>query len=201
MEVMKGYWWLWPLVFGLGVIILILLPKRLTAKQVATIGILMALSTVLTFFTRVPLPIWGERVWISIGATLPIFIIALRYGFSIGLLGGIAFSLIEFLREPYFYHPFQFLLDFILADASIALAGFFKKNPAYGFALGWFFKLLFHTISGIIFFAQYAPKGWNPYIYSIAYNLSWGIPDIFFVVLIFYTTRKRMESLFLFVER
>ena len=42
-----------------------------------------------------------------------------------------------------------------------------------GYIAGIFGRFLFSTLSGVIFFAEYAPEGWNPVLYSMAYNGSY----------------------------
>ena len=46
------------------------------------------------------------------------------------------------------------------------------------------------VISGAVVFASYAPKGMNPWIYSMGYNASYMIPDMainVIVIALFYT--------------
>jgi thiamine transporter len=39
-------------------------------------------------------------------------------------------------------------------------------------------RFLCHFVSGVVFFASYAPEGWNPYLYSAAYNAAYLVPSL-----------------------
>lgn len=45
-----------------------------------------------------------------------------------------------------------------------------------GILFGSVLRLASHVVSGVIFFAAYAPKGMNPFVYSVIYNVSYMIP-------------------------
>ena len=40
-----------------------------------------------------------------------------------------------------------------------------------------------HFVSGVVFFASYAPDGWNSVVYSAAYNAAYLIPSLIVAVL------------------
>ncbi|MFI3209371.1 MAG: energy-coupled thiamine transporter ThiT, partial [Eubacteriales bacterium] len=52
-------------------------------------------------------------------------------------------------------------------------SGFFKDRK-FGMTIGYVVSVLgryfFAFLSGYIFFGMYAPEGWNPVVYSLAYN-------------------------------
>ncbi len=39
-------------------------------------------------------------------------------------------------------------------------------------------RFLCHFVSGVVFFASYAPEGWNPYLYSASYNAAYLVPSL-----------------------
>ena len=39
-------------------------------------------------------------------------------------------------------------------------------------------RFLCHFVSGVVFFASYAPEGWNVYLYSAAYNAAYLVPSL-----------------------
>jgi thiamine transporter len=52
----------------------------------------------------------------------------------------------------------------------LGLAGFFPKRPFIGVNLGIIGRFLAHFVSGIVFFAEFAPQGMHPAVYSALYN-------------------------------
>lgn len=40
----------------------------------------------------------------------------------------------------------------------------------YGPEIGMFVRFIFHFISGVLFFGEFAPEGWSPMIYSLVVN-------------------------------
>jgi thiamine transporter len=77
----------------------------------------------------------------------------------------------------------QFLLDYPLAFGSLGLAGFFRNLrwpwlPGVGVAVGICGRFICHFISGLVFFASYAPAGMNPAVYSAIYNALYLVPEL-----------------------
>ena len=70
----------------------------------------------------------------------------------------------------------QVLFDYPLAFGALGLSGFFS-NRKFGLQIGYIVGVLgrfvFSTLSGVIFFAAYAPEGMNPWVYSTQYQGSY----------------------------
>ena len=132
------------------------------------------------------IPFWqmpeGGRV--TLAAMVPIFVVALRRGPRVGIVAGIVFGMVVLVEEPFVYHPVQFLLDYPLAFGSLGLAGFFRRlrRPSLagliGVAVGIAGRFICHFISGLVFFASYAPATMNPAIYSAIYNAQYLVPEL-----------------------
>jgi len=63
-----------------------------------------------------------------------------------------------------------------LAFGALGVSGFFHNKShgmIKGYLAGIFGRFLFSTLSGVIFFADYAPEGMNPLVYSMTYNGSY----------------------------
>ena len=103
-------------------------------------------------------------------------LLSLVYGRTVGVTGGLIFGLLKILNGAFIVHPVQFLLDYILSNMALGLAGSFGIDKKYKIFLGSFMAGSISTfvsiISGVIFFGQYAPPGMNLWIYSIIYNTS-----------------------------
>ena len=158
-------------------------------RSIAFGGICAALSFTLSFI-RIPIGTYGGSI--TIASMLPIFIFAYVYGFGRGLIVGIVFGVLQFIQEPFVLSLPQFALDYILAFATICLAGVFKKLKSrnasvfLGLGLVCFVRTVFHTIAGVIFFnAGYiaelpffgASQSFSALIYSLLYNLFYMIPE------------------------
>ncbi len=124
---------------------------------------------------------------ISLGM-LPIIVYALRRGPVAGLVAGALFGLVDYMIEPYFVHPVQFLLDYSVAFGLVGLvAGLFS---------GWWYRaseksaaataapavaatvaavcarFVAHWVSGVVFFATVVGGGPLPKGTSAFSNLS-----------------------------
>ena len=152
---------------------------------------MVALAGVLEFvsgFLPFQMPEGGR---ITLAAMIPIFFVAVRRGPRIGILAGIAFGLVVLIEEPYIYHPIQFLLDYPLAFGALGLAGFFRKQPLIGVAVGIAGRFLCHFTSGLVFFASYAPAGMNPALYSAIYNAWYLGPELVISEIVMYVLMRR----------
>lgn len=137
--------------------------------------VMVALATVLYLITIYQLPQGGS---VTLGSMVPILLVALRRGPKVGITSGMVFSIIVLYISPFIYNPFQFLLDYPLAFGSLGLAGFFKTRPLTGVGVGIGSRFVCHFLSGLIFFASYAPPGESPALYSAIYNAGYLIPEL-----------------------
>ena len=150
------------------------------------IGMAVALSVILNF-----IPLWRMPQGGSISLEmLPILIIALRWGAGPGMMAGAVYGLVQLAFGPFIIHPAQLVLDYPLPYMLVGLAGIFSskinlkaKGSTYGWLLlavltGGLGRFISHFLSGIIFFAQYAPEGQNPWVYSAIYNVSYLLPAL-----------------------
>lgn len=156
---------------GLVILILALMKFKkikLDTMIMARIGIALALATILHLIKLVDLPNGAGSI--NLGSMVPILIIAFMYGPEIGMLTGFLFGIIYLIISPYILHPIQVLFDYPLPFMAVGLAGFFKNKKLIGATFGMFIRFIFHFISGVLFFGQFAPEGWSPVLYSFAVN-------------------------------
>jgi thiamine transporter len=153
-------------------------PTRKTifsTKTLAEITVLVALAGALSLishsFFRMP-----QGGSINIGM-IPIFWLALRRGWKIGFFAGAVFGVVDLVIEPFVVNPVQLILDYPLAFAVLGLAGFFKKYPVLGVSVGGIARFTSHFISGVVYFADYAPPEMGPVVYSAIYNGIYMIPS------------------------
>lgn len=151
-----------------------------TAIFIALAVVLELLSNLIGF--RLP-----QRGSISL-AMLPILIISIRRGVVYGVAAGLIFGMINFFLDGFYWHLGSIVFDYLLAFPVLGLAGLFRKKirkssiyliPA--FLLAVFARFFFSFLSGVIFFASYAPEGYlsrygktlGAIIYSFVYNGSY----------------------------
>ncbi|MGG5461934.1 energy-coupled thiamine transporter ThiT [Clostridium sp. B9] len=140
---------------------------KFDTKMITTIGIALALTTVLNMLKIYKFPQGGG---ITIGAMVPIILIAFAYGPLVGMLTGFLFGIISLFIDPYILQPVQVLFDYPLPYMALGVAGFFKNHKISGAIIAIFLRFVCHFISGVVFFGSYAPEGMSPIIYSLFVN-------------------------------
>ena len=103
------------------------------------------------------MPLGGSVTLLSM---LFIVLIGYWYGPYAGIMTGMAYGLLQFILEPIFYTVPQMLVDYPLAFGALGLAGFFyqkKHGLIIGYIAGVLGRYFFAFLSGVIFFAAYAP--------------------------------------------
>ena len=161
-------------------------PRRETDRvRIITETIVMvALAGALYLIKIFTLPQGGS---VTLGSMVPIFLLALRRGPRIGIIGGVAFGLVALVEDVYsgvevIFYPAQVILDYPLAFGLLGLAGFFQKIPILGVGVGIAARFCSHLVSGVLFFASYAPAGVSPFVYSAVYNGGFLIPEFVITV-------------------
>ncbi len=166
-----------------------------STKQIVTGALSIALAFILSYIRLYKMPQGGS---ITPASMLPIFLFAYIYGSKKGLIVAVAFGFLQYLQDPgSVIHWAQLIIDYIFAFGALAAAGLFRKNIVPGILLGSALRLFFAVLSGVIFFAEYAPAGQSPIIYSLVYNASYMIPEaiICCVVSLVPAMRKSIEQL------
>jgi thiamine transporter len=148
-------------------------PRVLTEAALA-----VALAFVLGLIKVFEMPFGGS---ISL-EMVPLILLALRQGPWVGIAAGAAYGLLDLITPPVFaVHPVQVLFDYPLAFGVLGLAGFFRptvRGAILGTVVAVLARFLCHFVSGVVFFASYAPEGWNPYLYSAVYNAAYLVPSL-----------------------
>lgn len=148
---------------------------RLSVPMAASIGLMLAMAVILTAFPFYRMPNGGS---VTLGGMLPLFFISFAYGTEVGMLAGFAYSLMNLLMAPYILHPIQVLFDYPLPFMALGLAGCFPRHRMAGITAAVAVRLLFHFLSGVVFFGSYAPAGTSVYLYSFVTNLTYLLPNL-----------------------
>lgn len=154
---------------------------KLNTSMMVHIGLMLALTVILHTFRLYHMPQGGS---VTLGAMIPLLLIAFRYGPVVGYLAGFTYGLLNLLQDPYILHPVQVLFDYPLPYMALGLAGYFKDQMLLGAIIGSCGRFICHFISGVVFFASYAPPGTSPYWYSLVFNATYLLPELMICVLI-----------------
>lgn len=177
--------------------------KTTSTNAIAFGGLCIAASFVLSFI-KFSMPYGGS---ITLASMAPLFIYCYVFGFGRGLLVGIIYGLLQFIQSPYFLSVPQFLLDYILPFASIAVAGVLKKvlpktaSILAGATLYSVLRLAFHVAGGLIFFnlgwveAELpiigSTAGLGGFAYSFLYNIIYMLPEtVILLGVLFYLAKS-----------
>jgi thiamine transporter len=152
----------------------------------------VALSFVLGFVVLFKMP-YGGAVSLEM---IPLILLALRQGWKVGVVAGAVYGLLNLAIDPIVVHPVQLILDYPLAFGALGLAGLFKptvQGAILGATVAVLARFACHFLSGVVFFASVAPEGWNPYLYSAAYNATYLAPSLGIVLVVTVVLLKALE--------
>lgn len=155
------------------------------------IAIMTAIAVVFNQFSIFHMPYGGSITLVMV----PIAVLAFRRGWIAGVISGFLTGLILLIFGGYVIHPVQAMLDYPVAFAGLGLAGLVSlqedKNRATKMALAALSLLIAglvrfaaHFFSGVVFFAEYAPKGQSVYLYSFLYNITYILPEVIISLLV-----------------
>ena len=162
--------------------------KNPNLRVLAESIVMVALATVL-YFTRVfTFPEGGS---VTLGSMTPLILLSLRRGARVGVTAGVVYGMVILSLEPFIFSPIQVLLDYPIAFGALGLAGLWRAQPIAATGLGIFGRFLAHFVSGVVFFASFAPEGESPALYSAVYNASYLVPEFVIGAVIIYVLVKR----------
>lgn len=166
---------------------------KLLAEGIVIVALTIILKEVLPPAIRLP-----QGGSVSFAGMVPILWFSLRRGLRAGLEVGAVYGLVNMALGGFIVDPVQALLDFPIAFAALGLAGVVKQYPVAGVGLGVLGRFLAHFVSGVVFFAIYAPTGTHPIIYSALYNGSYlFIEFIISAIIIFIISRRGLLNIYL----
>lgn len=165
------------LVGTLILILFLLYSKKIkfTTKMLINISLLIGLAIILQYLRVYHLPQGGS---VTLGGMIPLLLISFRYGAGVGIFAGFVFGLINILQDPFILHPVQVLFDYPLPFMAMGLAGLFPEKIFLSTVLAFAGRFICHFISGVVFFASYAPEGMSAVEYSIVANASYLVPEL-----------------------
>jgi thiamine transporter len=170
-------------------------PARWGVQALAEIGVAIALAAVLGQIRLFVMP-QGGSVSLEL---LPIIFIAVRRGVVPAAVTGLLYGLLQLgLPGAFVYHPAQAALDYPLAFMALCVAGFVDVRGWKSLALAVLVALTarfgFHFLSGLIFFASYAPQWETPWLYAATYNLLFLVPEGILTTLLLYPALRAYDA-------
>ncbi|WP_125769660.1 energy-coupled thiamine transporter ThiT [Companilactobacillus furfuricola] len=146
---------------------------------------------------------------------IPMAIFALRRGLKAGLIAGLVWGLLDLLLRGLssggVLNPLQGFLEYPVAFSAIGLIGLGSAKVKQVIregksSIGWilFFssfgvlvKYSFHFLAGGVFWASFAPKTMNPWIYSFVVNGGSLIVNVLMVFVLSWALNKLFDRLIL----
>lgn len=159
---------------------------KMDIRQLAFSGMALALAFVLSMVKLIHMPLGGSVTLLSM---LFVTMIGYWYGLAGGLTAAVAYGFLQMIQGPYIISLPQLLVDYILAFGALGLSGLFcnkKKGLVLGYLVGVLGRYVFSVLSGVVFFADYAPPEFpNAAVYSMAYNGAYmGLEALITVVIL-----------------
>ena len=152
--------------------------KKKLISFITDCAIFTALGLVLDFIAGpISKAMWPDGGSISI-CMVPIFMMGIKYGPKGGFLTGLLIGSIQILWGGSIVHPFQVILDYVLAYTACGVASLFwklirTKNVSMRYLwiclsifCGCFLRTIFATISGMIY---YETPLWASFTYNASY--------------------------------
>lgn len=176
--------------------------KKFSSSEIAYAGVCLAASFALSFIKFSPVQFGGS---ITLASFVPLLVYAYKFGPVKGTLAGVILGLFNFISGPYMLTPLTFILDYILAFASIGLMGFAPKlgklsvtaRVSIGTVLVFTARFIFHLVSGFIYFAEGAiwvtlPDAVlaNMFLYSFVYQCVYLPADCILCVVVLIVLAK-----------
>ncbi len=174
--------------------------KKRTKERILCItegALLLALAYVVELLCVWLNAITGVSALLPFGGTitismLPIVYYSYRRGAFWGIGAGLVYSVIQMLLG--FTPPpagnwqavvLCTLLDYVIAFTVVGIADLFSKpfgqKRLAGYCVGavavCVLRFFSSFLSGVLLYGSYAPEGWNVWVYSLAYNASYMLPN------------------------
>jgi len=198
-EISTTTWIAFGVILLVGIALFVISRQRTkwTPKLLAYAALSIALAFILSYIRLWKMPQGGS---ITPASMLPLMLFSYVFGVGPGLIAGAAYGILQFVQDSWMLNIWQFLLDYPIAFGLMALAGIFgkkenKKGLYVGIFLASFGRFAASTLSGVVFFAEYAPQGVNPLWYSMGYNGSYMLPEMVICLIVAFLAAPRLVRL------
>jgi thiamine transporter len=151
---------------------------HLTTKNICICGVVIAMTVALEAI-YVTLPTGAT---ICLCSPVPLMLLAILADKRLTFLSGWVCGVIVLFLIPEWrpVHWAQFFVEHMVCLSCFGLTGVFGTDKRWKILCGMLlsFAVMFtgHLLSGVLFFSDYAWKGWGAWGYSLVYNLSQNVP-------------------------
>lgn len=157
-------------------------PSMLRVETIVAIGMCVSLAVVLHHTRLFRMPQGGS---VTLGSSLPVWLVAFRYGACKGMVSGLCTGMVLFiLGGMVAVHPAQPILDYALAWGVLGVAGAFEQVTT-GVTVASLLRYGVLCLSGSLFFRAYAPSETHYVVYVALYNLPSLIDSVVAGLLLF----------------
>ncbi len=159
---------------------------KISTRRLIFSAMAIALAYVTSYIKIIHMPMGGS---VTLFSMFFVTMVGNWYGMRTGMAAAFSYGLLQFVAGPYILSVPQVLCDYLLAFGALGLSGLFSESR-YGMIKGYLMgvtgRFVFSVLSGFVFFADYAPEGMNPLVYSVAYNAAYLYAEagITFVILL-----------------
>lgn len=175
--------------------------KRLNVYALCQCGIFIALATILSFLPVYEMPMGGS---VTLASMLPILLIGVKFGYKWGLGASTVYMSIQLLQALIKGNVFVYcvgawsvivclLFDYVVPFMILGLSAFAKPKDneklnivkvCVTFGVLIFARFICHFITGIVIWGQWAPEGMGKFVYSLAYNGQYMLPELIITVVV-----------------
>lgn len=152
-------------------------------------AMMIALSTVLSLFKLWEMPLGGAITPLSM---VPVCLISIIYGTKYAIAPSLLYGVIQMMLSGIFGWGLTptilvgaIFFDYIFAFGVLCVSGIFRKKGTLGAVIGiviaCVLRFACHFVSGCVFFRTFEIFD-NPYLYSIAYNGTFMLPELVLTV-------------------
>ncbi len=165
---------------------------KMSVKQITVSALCLALAFVFSNIKLFKLPFGGS---LTVFSMFFVTYIGYLYGPRVSISAAFAYGLLQMIVDPYIISIPQLLCDYILAFTALGLSGFFHNSKwglFKGYLVGVIGRYFFSVLSGVVFFADYAPENMSPLAYSASYNASYIFTEAAITVAILFVPAIRV---------
>ena len=175
--------------------------KRLNVYALCQSGIFIALATILSFLPVYEMPMGGS---VTLASMLPILLIGVKFGYKWGIGASTVYMFIQLLQALIKGNVFVYcvgawsvivclLFDYVVPFCVLGLSAFAKPRAngklsivkvCCTFGVLIFIRFVCHFITGIVIWGQWAPEGMGKFIYSLAYNGQYMVPELIITLVV-----------------
>ena len=175
--------------------------KRLNVYALCQSGIFIALATILSFLPVYEMPMGGS---VTLASMLPILLIGVKFGYKWGIGASTVYMFIQLLQALIKGNVFVYcvgawsvivclLFDYVVPFCVLGLSAFAKPRASgklsivkvcCTFGVLIFIRFVCHFITGIVIWGQWAPEGMGKFIYSLAYNGQYMLPELIITLVV-----------------